>query len=205
LRFITLKRGNTLAIVRMPASISCQRAAISANNYRLKCLPVKGSATLVWSHVACNKKPGVKRRAYPSLLQAIDRGLRTEELDARFEPTRLTLPISPLDERQFRCVSDHAAFSSACRHQVILSGFPISSSIFEIFFRHSSVENRAPVDISKSPLNTALPCVPLIQICLENSAVDEFHFGILANLCDCLPVFTQLRCAQSRVICRPSA
>src|SRR5580698_4718278 len=56
--------------VRMPASISCQRAAISANNYRLKCLPVKGSATLVWSHVACNKKPGVKRRAYPSLLQA---------------------------------------------------------------------------------------------------------------------------------------
>jgi len=81
--------------VRMPASISCQRAAISANNYRLKCLPVKRSATLVWSHVACNKKPGVKRRAYPSLLQAIDRGLRTEELDARFEPTRLTLPISP--------------------------------------------------------------------------------------------------------------
>jgi hypothetical protein len=148
LRFITLKRGNTLAIVRMPASISCQRAAISAINYRLKCLPVKGSATLVWNHVACNKKPGVKRRAYPSLLQAIDRGLRTEELDARFEPTRLTLPISPLDERQFRCVSDHAAFSSACRHQVILSGFLSSSSIFEIFFRHSSVENPAPVNIS---------------------------------------------------------
>ena len=118
----------------MPASISCQRAAISANNYRLKCPPVKGGATLVWSHVACNKKPGVKRRAYPSLLQAINRDLRTEVLDARFEPTRLTLPISPLDERQFRCVSDHAAFSSACRHQVILSGFPISSSNFEIFF-----------------------------------------------------------------------
>ena len=112
----------------MPASISCQRAAISAINFRLKCPPVERGATLVWSHVACNKKPGVKRRAYPSLLQAIDRGLRTEELDARFEPTRLTLPISPLDERQFRCVSDHAAFSSACRHQVILSGFCFASS-----------------------------------------------------------------------------
>jgi len=186
----------------MPASISCQRAAISANNFRLKCLPVKGSATLVWSHVACNKKPGVKRRAYPSLLQAIDRGLRTEELDARFEPTRLTLPISPLDERQFRCVSDHAAFSSACRHQVILSGFPISSSIFQIFFRRSSVENPAPVDISGSPLSTAFPRISAIPIRVENRALCEFHFGIPANLCDCLPVFTQLRCAPSRVTCR---
>jgi hypothetical protein len=73
----------------MPASISCQRAPISANSYRLKCLPVKGSATMIWSHVASNKKPGVERRAYPSLLRALcDRGPRTEVLEARFVPTR---------------------------------------------------------------------------------------------------------------------
>ncbi len=161
-------------LVRMPASISCQRAAISANNYRLKCLPVKRSATLVWSHVACNKKPGVKRRAYPSLLQASDRGLRTEELDARFEPTRLTLPISPLDERQFRCVSDHAAFSSACRHQVILSGFCFASSTFQNYFWYASVENRAVVDNSKTPINR--PVLPELVL----SSLPEFL---------CLPSF----------------
>jgi len=141
----------------MPASISCQRAPIPANRYRLKCLPVQGSATMIWSHVASNKKPGVERRAYPSLLRAIyHRGPRTEVLEARFETTRSTLPISPLDERQTRSVSAHTALTSACRHSSIVSETRSSSSIFLKFFWHSSVENPVHVDIAKSPLKMDL-------------------------------------------------
>jgi hypothetical protein len=62
----------------MPASISCQRAPIPANRFQRECLPVQGSATLVWSHVASNKKPGVERRAKPSLYS-----VGTDSRDAR--------------------------------------------------------------------------------------------------------------------------
>jgi hypothetical protein len=135
----------------MPASISCQRAPIPANRYRLKCLLVKRSATMIWSHVASNKKPGVERRAYPSLLRAMyHRGPRTEVLEARFETTRSTLPISPLDERQTRSVSAHTAFTSACRHSSIVSESQSSSSIFLKIFWHSSVENPVPVNIAET-------------------------------------------------------
>jgi hypothetical protein len=171
--------------VYMPASISCQRAPISANSYRLKCLPVKGSATLVWSHVASNKKPGVERRANPSLLRAIwCRDPRTEVLEARFRTTRSTLPISPLDERQTRSVSAHTAFTSACRHSSIVSESRHSSSIFAIFFWYSSVENPAGVDNLETPLNSGFFCVFVaIDLCPADHP-RRFHFGTHLTNCD---------------------
>lgn len=149
------KRGNTLAGV-YASFHQLSKSTISANKYRLKCLPVKRSATLVWSQVASNKKPGVKRRANPSLLRAFwCRSPRTEVLEARFAPTRSTLPISPLDERRTRSVSAHTAFTSVCRHSSIVSESRSSSSIFRKFFQYSSVENPAGVDNAGTLSKTA--------------------------------------------------
>src|ERR1700734_373108 len=72
------KRGNTLAGV-YASFHQLSKSNIPANRYRLERLPAKGSATLIWNHVASNKKPGIKRRANPSLLRAFwCRGPRTE-------------------------------------------------------------------------------------------------------------------------------
>ena len=172
------KRGNTLAGV-YASFHQLSKSTIPANNYRLECLPVQGSATLVWSHVASNKKPGVKRRAYPSLLRAVwCRGPRTEVLEARFRTTRSTLPISPLDERLTRSVSAHTAFTSVCRHSSIVSDSRSSSSIFGIFFWYSSVENRVRVDNAGTPVESGL-FEPLAS---QTGARIHLRFGSISEL-----------------------
>jgi hypothetical protein len=77
-------------------------------------------------------------------------------LEARFVPTRSTLPISPLDERRTRSVSAHIAFTSVCRHSSIVSESLHSSSIFTNFFWHSSVENLVLVENAENPLKIGL-------------------------------------------------
>jgi hypothetical protein len=54
----------------MPASISCQRATFPPSTSGWNVFPSREAQGEEKNHLASNKKPGVKRRAFPSLLRA---------------------------------------------------------------------------------------------------------------------------------------
>jgi hypothetical protein len=135
----------------MPASFSCQRSIVPFNCFRSERLRARRSAGSVWSRRSDlktdNKKPGVERRATPS----IPRGIQADPWDGlarssiSFYPvfvTNLTSTIS----RQARSVSRPPDKSGHRQHQESISGFFLSSSLRKQFYRVISV--CAPVNFT---------------------------------------------------------